>query len=453
MTADASSTARRPRCRRIATASRLAGPPAARAWDGRDDAGGRAPDGRYRVRVNLRREGRAVPCGRALRPRHDAAAPDVFSSAARHQLDHRPGRRPGAVPCCSTSVEPLDRDHASCARTAARRARSRAFTLPARRPRAASWDGRAAGAPAPPGTYRGRGTVRDRAGNVGASAAAAEPSAGALPGRPGITVRGAARASRRADRCAAGQRRLRRRLARAPVSAGACAASAPRARVKRAGAHGAASRCACARRTAPSGVYLLDAAAATDTHRSRSSCRPPSRAPMLVVLPGDHLARARRGRRRPRRHAEHARERRAGRWPRLLAPTGCRPASPTRSRRCWCSSTASSIRYDLTTRPDARRRRAAARAASASGVLLAGAAALGPRARARLRRYVADGGRLASFGADTLRRGVGVARDRLAAAAAADRRRPVRRAPAAAAPAAGTRVTRCSRSPTRAAPA
>src|SRR5437762_4007496 len=56
--------------------------------------------------------------------------------------------------------------------------------------RQATWDGKAGGVPAPPGLYLVRLSVQDLAGNVGTVPARVEP--GAVPGAPGITLRGIA---------------------------------------------------------------------------------------------------------------------------------------------------------------------------------------------------------------------------------------------------------------------
>jgi hypothetical protein len=70
------------------------------------------------------------------------------------------------------------------------------------------------------------------------------------------------------------------------------------------------------------------------------------------------------------------------------------------------------IRYDLTSDLDLALSRAP-RASDRMGVLLAGSERWITRAYGRrLRRYVLDGGRLASFGVESMRRGVTIQRDR-----------------------------------------
>ena len=90
------------------------------------------------------------------------------------------------------------------------------------------------------------------------------------------------------------------------------------------------------------------------------------------------------------------------------------------------------IRYDLTSDIALARSRDP-RATDREGVVLAGSLRWVPRTLARrLRRYVEDGGRLASFGTESLRRGVRVGAEPPLAPDAADADRPVRRAPRAA---------------------
>ena len=71
------------------------------------------------------------------------------------------------------------------------------------------------------------------------------------------------------------------------------------------------------------------------------------------------------------------------------------------------------IRYDLTSDLDLALSRVAARARTARRAARRLASAGSPRSYGRrLRRYVLDGGRLASFGVESLRRGVTMQRNR-----------------------------------------
>ena len=135
-------------------------------WDGRTADGARAPEGLYRVRVSLRRGGRAVdlkpgvsldvvaprptvlaggPDGSAGSPARSAASGAVPRAGRLAALPHPRPRLP------HRRGEPRD---------------GRRFTLPPGE-REGEWDGTADGAPAPPGTYQIVAAVRDQAGNVG----------------------------------------------------------------------------------------------------------------------------------------------------------------------------------------------------------------------------------------------------------------------------------------------
>lgn len=160
-------------------------------WDGRTRGGEIAPDGYYRVRVALLRQGRTVDL------------PDI-----RIALDTKPPR-PRVV-----AVEPegvsgpaflpqrgLDAVTVSLRGTEGRRADLqiwRTDVTPARlaetveiEPREATveWDGTIDGSPAPAGTYLMGLRAADRAGNVGTFPAQLPPGSGEVSGRAGVTVR------------------------------------------------------------------------------------------------------------------------------------------------------------------------------------------------------------------------------------------------------------------------
>ena len=163
-------------------------------WDGRDDRGRQVPDGIYRIRVNLRRQGRAVTLPRDIhkdtrppRPRvsdigpQPGAGPELLPRA-----DGRPATVSFAAPGRHPEVQVL--------RTDVRPAQP-VFDKPVRLAddaRRWQWDGTSDGRRrAAAGTYAVVVRSRDRAGNVGSSAPAAlRPGArGRLPGHAGITVR------------------------------------------------------------------------------------------------------------------------------------------------------------------------------------------------------------------------------------------------------------------------
>ncbi len=86
--------------RRLATGvPAVARQPVPVTWDGDDEQGSRAPEGVYRIRVGLRRGGRAVTLNCGLRLDVTAAAAErLRGRRGRPRVDHRAGRRAGAVP-------------------------------------------------------------------------------------------------------------------------------------------------------------------------------------------------------------------------------------------------------------------------------------------------------------------------------------------------------------------
>ena len=153
-------------------------------WDGRTGTGLRAPDGRYRVRINLRRQGRSVVSRRSVRldvtaphPVVTAVTPNIFPARGAGSVAVR-FRGPAGFPARFT-VYRTDR-------------------LPARpvarfegiaRSHVGRWDARVDGRKASPGTYLIAVELRDRAGNRGSAPAQLPPRAGEVEGHPGVTVR------------------------------------------------------------------------------------------------------------------------------------------------------------------------------------------------------------------------------------------------------------------------
>ena len=384
------------------------------SWDGTADDGGRAPDGQLPA---ARRAARRGPLG------DRAEDDDVDTRAPRSEVcigvplqrptqadgqHHLPGRPRGRRSTSRASRRATRRASASCAPTTASRARSTRFELAAGAHRC-DWDGlrrrQAARRRAPTSS---RPQVRDRAGNVGITPAELEPGADPGPPRPDR-----ARASPPSRRVRPGDRGRARRSSSstraARRTAGACAASGdaavrkrgtatrPAPRVPRAGGRRRASTCSsCAR--------------AAGTRRCRSSCRPSERSSVLVVVPDDHLARHRQGRRPAvRRPPEHARRRRHGALAARVRRrrTGCRPGFADDVAPLLVFLDRRRIRYDLTSDLDldltrnpraSRPRGRAARRLAALGHAHArrgGCAGTSPTAASSR-----------SFGADTLRRGV-----------------------------------------------
>ena len=305
-------------------------------WDGRTNAGRRAPDGRYLLRVNLRKAGRAVTLHPGVYVDTAAPRPTVFAGGRANRWITGPVAGPvayrvrGVASRRPTEITIMRTDGG------APRPVARAELAPG--VRRGVWNGKAGGAPAPPGTYMVVATVRDTAGNVGRSAPA-DPLPGTVA-RPARDQRAQA-ARQPAGRSGAPRRlrALRRRLPRPAVRVERPAhrriarrqpgPQAQRRRAHRAGARGPVGRVRARR-------------AGGERHQAGAVRRPGRRArPDPRRAPGRHVVRPRRARRRPRRPAQHAPATAARPTTRACSPRACRTASPTRSRRCSCSSTAS----------------------------------------------------------------------------------------------------------------
>jgi FlgD Ig-like domain len=369
-------------------------------WDGRTDAGTRAPDGRYRVRVALGRRGRSVETPKAIVV--DTRAPRPVVRAVRPS--NVVGPVPGPVHILLRRVSRWYPTQLAILRTdqgAPRQVTS--FTAPPGA-RQATWNGRVGGAPAPPGLYIVRVRLRDGAGNVGTVPARIEP--GAVPGAPGITVR-----------CIAAQPPLR------SVTAGGRAAffvdarhRAYRWQIWRLGtSHIAARGRGAADQTrlsvpaprGPSGVYLLHLSSGRWSTSVPYLVQSRQRSRVLVVVPtiswlgADHVDDP------PFDGVPNSLDNGGPvHWPRVFAGSGGRPPGFAQVAQLLTFLDRQRISYDLTSDLDLALT-GNPRATDRPGVLLAGSERWIPRALAqRLRRYVLDGGRLASFGADSLRRTV-----------------------------------------------
>jgi hypothetical protein len=169
-----------------------AGVPVQLLWNGRDDAGAIVPDGPYRVRVGLRRQGRSVTLLDEIRIDGTPPRPIVRVQ--------RPAGARGPLIFPLRGGEPV-RFEVSNARIVGKpiyrvyrtdlRKRKAVTRLPAA-PEATEgeWNGAIAEARRPPeGTYVIAAQVRDRAGNVGSSFPFSRPRAGDPPGGAGVTVR------------------------------------------------------------------------------------------------------------------------------------------------------------------------------------------------------------------------------------------------------------------------
>jgi flagellar hook assembly protein FlgD len=373
-------------------------------WDGRTDDGSRAPDGEYQVRVTLRDEGRSVVAPRATlldtqppRPRVRRIEPDAIvgpdPAGTRIHFGGVSSRRPTRLRIYR--VQDGRADEVAALRQDAGK-------------RSVEWDGRVDGKPAPPGTYLVQLATRDRAGNYGATPADVPPQRGETRGSPGLTVR-----------TIAAEAPMRPVTAGEKVTINVDARRRPyRWRLRRVGrsrpaANGREGPGEPVDLTAPggdSGLYVLELRAGRHTTAVPVPVQSEERARMLVVLPAitwvgtDQVDQDADG-------VPNTLE--AGtpvNWPRVVA--GGLPEDLTeRVAPLLVHLDRAHIRYDLTTDLDLALSRSP-RATDRTGVLLAGSERWVTRAYARrLRRYVLDGGRLASFGTESLRRGVTILRN------------------------------------------
>jgi len=173
-------------------------------WDGRDGDGRRVPDGTYRYRITLRREGRGLVFPKAVRldttpPRPRVTSIGVATRTPRPEILPVPGARAATI----TLRAPGKRLRALVFRTTPRPRLVNVLDVPEPdgpggrfvRPVKVRWDGTVGRRPVGPGTYVVVAEVRDEAGNVGTSVpldrnGLPDAAYGAvLPGRGGITVR------------------------------------------------------------------------------------------------------------------------------------------------------------------------------------------------------------------------------------------------------------------------
>ena len=394
--------------RRLVT-ERAVGPsrPVRVRWDGRTDQGTVAPDGPYRVRASLVRQGRSVINPKLItldttppRPRVVRISPDQVVGPEAPEMAIR--------------VSGISRRSATRFRVIRTDAGDPQLVAKGRRApglRRWIWDGRSGGRPVPPGVYVVQVRVRDRAGNVGSNPARVPFYAGDSPGPAGITVRSIA-AQPPLRPVTAGERTaffvdsrarpyrwaIRRVGGKRPVRRGRVAAGAEgplRLRAPR----------------GKSGLYLVELQAGRSTTEVPFLVQARERATMLVVVPAitwlgtdpvddpplrdgmpDTLDRAGGGR---------------VRWPRVFAGEDGRPSGfSAQVAPLMRYLDRQRIRYDLTSDLDLALSDSP-RASDRKAVLLAGSLRWVTRPLARrLRRYVQDGGRVAAFGPDSLRRGV-----------------------------------------------
>jgi FlgD Ig-like domain len=373
-------------------------------WDGRTDDGDIVRDGRYRVRVTLRREGRSVVVPRSTLVDTRAPRPRV------KEITPGPivGPVPGTMQIDVGSVSRRLLKRGRVYRTDGGAPRLVAELAPVRDTRTLVWDGKVDGAPAPPGTYLVQVAARDRAANRGITPQEMPPRRGEARGRPGVTVR--AIAAEAPLRPVTAGRRLRVNVD---------ARGRPyRWRLRRVGrTRPAVSGREGPRRpvvlTAPggdSGLYVLELSAGRQGTAVPVMVQSRERAIIQVVVPAltwvgtDEVDQDADG-------MPNTLE--AGTpvtWPRVLAG-GLPEDLTTLVAPLLVHLDRSNIRYDITSDLDLALSRGP-RASDRRAVMLVGAERWITRAYARrLRRYVSDGGRLASFGVESLRRGVTILRN------------------------------------------
>ena len=168
-------------------------------WDGHDDDGARVPDGLYRYRITLQRQGRSVIFPRSVDLDTTPPHPLVTSIGPERSPVPRPELLPvpGGGDATIRFHAPGRRLEVSIVKLGPGRPRVAVPRLPVTDgATSARWDGRLPdGRPASPGTYVVGIEVRDRAGNIGrvpdrdAHDLPAPGYGATLPGRGGITVR------------------------------------------------------------------------------------------------------------------------------------------------------------------------------------------------------------------------------------------------------------------------
>ncbi len=367
-------------------------------WDGRRDDGTPAPDGNYRIRVSLRNEGRSTVIQRTMTL--DTKAPKSIVCVGT-RCDKKAGNN--VIAPSQPTVRVYIKGISRAFRTKFalwRTDQGRPVVVKRFQSKRGSHVALADTTGLEPGTYLFQAQVRDRAGNWGTSPA--EIEAGAVRGRPGLTVRGLAV-----------QPPVR------PVTAGQLAdffvdaRGAPytwrlrrigNARILKRG-RGDGPNLAIHMPNDPSGAYLLDVRAGRWHEQVPVMVQGAKRSSVLVVVPAISWLGSDNVDDQPLDGIPNTLTNGSNvHWPRVL--TGLPPQFADEAARLLVFLDRHKIRYDLTTDLDLDLSRNP-RASDRSGVLLAGPETWITRTLARrLRRYVLDGGRVASIGADSLRRGV-----------------------------------------------
>lgn len=385
-------------------------------WFGNTSTGGLVPDGRYRIRVTLRHQGRSVILLHSILA--DTAGPHALV-----RITGLPVRAGGPVRFRVHGPVPLR------ARYSVYRTDSGSLSLVERflgvaHSHVGTWDGLFRGRPAPPGTYVIVARLRDRVGNLGTSFPFTHPHRGDPPGGAGVTFRALA-AQPPADPVPAGRRFTVFVDARGRPYTWRLDRLGSRARAV---ARGRATRPGL-RLTAPEGtsaVYLLRIRAGTRVIVTPVAVQGPSRHRMLLVLPTISW------------QGRNPVDDDANGLPNVLGSgrTSLRLARPFAGNglpRGFASNEARllrfaahrGLRYDITTDLALARagRVAGAILRAHRGVVLAGNPEWIPLGLAQtLRGYVRGGGHVFSLGTRALRRSVRVGRDRLSGGSALEDR-------------------------------
>lgn len=370
------------------------------SWDGRTDAGKVAPDGLYRLRVSLRDEGRSAVYQKTMEL--DTTPPKPIVCLGGPCRDPRRAANI-AAPGAPVRIYVKGVSRYSWTRIALLRTDDGPPKVVYRKSRKPGYSRIAIAAPTTPGVYLVRVSVRDRAGNVGTTPA--KLVVGDVPGRPGLTVRGLA-----------AQPPLR------PITAGRNVTLFVDARgaqyrwdVRRIGERrarkGGLGHGPTLTFHAPngaSGAYVVELSAGRYRTSVPLLVQATQRSSVLVVVPAiswlgsnavddppfDGL---------PNTLTDGG----SVVWPRVFAQNGGLPPQFSDDvAKLLIFFDHRHIRYDLTTDLDLDLTREP-RVQDRKGVLLAGPFTWVTRPLAqRLRRYVAAGGRVASIGAASLRRGV-----------------------------------------------
>lgn len=165
-------------------------------WDGTTDAGAMAPDGTYRLRLALRRQGRSITIARAVEKDTVPPSPEVLSIGPEDDPGPEVLPRADGDPAQVRLSVPGDKREVEVWRTDVRPAQQ--IIGPRELPdgdQVQRWEWDATdeeGEPVPAGTYLVVARSRDEAGNVGESVSQLPPAPGygeGLEGRGGIRVR------------------------------------------------------------------------------------------------------------------------------------------------------------------------------------------------------------------------------------------------------------------------